>query len=118
MFRVTAGNDAGYGPASDEAKATPMAGPHIGAPTNLKVEAGDMMIMASWGKPTEGADLLKGYRLSARSQGRVYSSVDVGMKYEGTLDGLTNGVEYNVWVCGYDGYDVEAHCGISSNSCG
>ena len=110
MIRVTAGNDTGYGPPSDEVKATPMAGPHISEPTNFEVEVGDMMIMASWGKPTEGADLVKGYRLSARSAGNVVERVDVGMKYEGTLEGLTNGVEYFVVVCPYDGYDVSYSC--------
>ena len=110
MFRVSAGNDDGYGPASDEAKATPMAGPYIGAPTNLEVEAGDMMVMASWGKPETGEDMVKGYRVSTRSQGRVYKAEDVGMAYEATIEGLTNGVEYDVTVCPYDGRDVDYSC--------
>ena len=71
-----------------------------------------MMIMASWGKPDTGADLVKGYRLATYSQGSVYKAVDVGMKYEGTIEGLTNGVEYEVWVCAYDGYDVVADCAV------
>ena len=107
MFRVTAGNAAGYGPPSAEATATPERKPDISRPTNLRLEVGDMMIMASWGKPERGADLVKGYKAWTQSAGGVESDkVDVGMNYEVTFEGLTNGVEYDVIVCPYDGDDV------------
>ena len=97
MFRVTAGNDAGYGPPSDEAKATPTVGPYISQPTHLKVEAGDMMVMVSWRAPKVGADLVAGYRVSTRSTpGGVWEQKDAGMALKFTYEGLTNGVEYDV----------------------
>ena len=113
MFRVLAGNDAGYGPASDEAKATPTAPAYISRPTNLRVDPGDMMVMASWGKPKVGADLVAGYHVQTRSTpGSTWEEKDAGMVYEFTYEGLTNGVAYDVWVCPYDGDDVVdyAHC--------
>ena len=99
----------GYGGTpSDEAKDTPTdAGPYISVPTDFKVEVGDMMIMASWGKPVKvGADLVKGYTRADQVARRRVGIVDVGMKLRSHLEGLTNGVEYNVWVCPYDGADV------------
>ena len=113
MFSVTAGNAAGYGPRSDEAKATPTDRPYISRVTNLRVDPGDMMLMASWGEPETGADMVKGYKVSTYSQGRQFKSEqDVGMAYEATIEGLTNGVEYEVRVCPYDDgeEDVYAQC--------
>ena len=86
------------------------AGPDISVPTDVEVKVGDMMIMVSWGKPVKGADLVKGYTVRTRSRGGAWETVEVGMNYEVTIEGLTNGVEYDVWVCPYDGSDVSAHC--------
>ena len=45
MFRVLAGNAAGYGTPSDDAKTTPEEGPYISQPTHLKVEPGGVALL-------------------------------------------------------------------------
>ena len=126
LVRVRAVDSAGnMGEWSDNGSGTPMAGdtdpapptdagPDISAPTNFDVMPGDMMIMASWDKPGKGADLVKGYTVQTRSRGGAWDLVEVGMNYEVTIEGLTNGVEYDVWVCPYDGFDVRAACAVKT----
>ena len=65
-----------------------------------------MMVMVTWRAPKVGADLIEGYRVSTRSTpGGVWEQKDAGMALKFTYEGLTNGVEYDIRVCPYDGSD-------------
>ena len=78
----------------------------IGAPTEVMVKPGDMMLMVSWNKPDMGADMVKGYNVQYRQAGGAWSDINVLMERKATIEGLQNGVKYSVRVMAYGTGDM------------
>ena len=79
----------------------------IGAPTEVMVKPGDMMLMVSWNKPDMGADMVKGYNVQYRQAGGAWSDINVLMERKATIEGLQNGVKYSVRVMAYGTGDMK-----------
>jgi hypothetical protein len=71
----------------------------VGAPTEVKVESGDQMLMVSWNKPDMGADMVTGYMVQYQQVGGAWTD-HTGMMEERmtTIGSLINGVTYNVRI--------------------
>ena len=78
----------------------------IGPPTEVMVTAGETMIMVSWNKPDMGAPMVKGYTVEYRLAGGAWSSMNVLMEREATIEGLVNGAAYGVRVMAYGDGDM------------
>lgn len=70
------------------------------APTDVMVEAGDMMLTVTWDEPDDsGTSLVTGYRVQYRPAGGTWTVYHRnGLVRETTIEGLVNGVEYHVRV--------------------
>jgi hypothetical protein len=61
------------------------------APTDVMVEAGDMMLMVTWDKPEEGASAITGYSVQYRPVGADWIDHDhEGLVRETTIEGLVS----------------------------
>src|SRR5207249_3718020 len=96
-YKVTAVNEVGEGPPSNEASATPVSGDTAPSPPrSLSAAAGDARVALGWLAPSsDGGSPIPHYKLyrGTNSNNRSYS-VDVGdvLSYPDT--GLTNGQRY------------------------
>ncbi|MCY3821545.1 MAG: fibronectin type III domain-containing protein [Gammaproteobacteria bacterium] len=71
-----------------------------GVPTDVVVEADDMMLTVTWDKPdNRGSSPVTGYSVQFRQAGGVWADhAHDGLTRETTIDGLVNGVAYRVRV--------------------
>jgi hypothetical protein len=85
--------------ATTELEETPVPMVMVGAPTEVKVESGDQMLMVSWNKPDMGADMVTGYMVQYQQVGGAWTD-HTGMMEERmtTIGSLINGVTYNVRI--------------------
>ena len=98
MFRVTAGNAAGFGPVSEEAKATPVAAlpkpaPPTGTPA-VEVTPGDGMATVSWTAVEGATKYMVEWRTAAQTFGNADRQATVNPHQEYEIEDLKNGTEY------------------------
>jgi len=99
-FTITALNEIGEGPASDEVSLTPHgAATAPGAPAMLAPDAGDGQVALSWTAPaSDGGSLVTGYNVyqatSSGGQGATPVNADPIPGTSTTVDGLANGTQY------------------------
>ena len=96
-FRVTASNAVGESPASAQTSATPTAPP--GAPTGLRVTAGNGQMTVSWAQVSGATRYTVYYSTSTFSD--ITASTVISVSANGTsatITGLTNGTQYYVRV--------------------
>jgi fibronectin type 3 domain-containing protein len=95
-FWVTAVNQVGAGPPSNEVSAVPLTVP--GAPTGLTATPGGSQVTLSWAEPTSGGAAIDGYlifegtRPGGENPNPVNGSLVTDTSY--TVPGLTNGTTY------------------------
>jgi predicted phage tail protein len=98
-FTVTAINQVGTGPASNEAPATPVTTP--GAPTWLAVTPGNAQVSLSWAAPgSDGGSRVTGYDLYVGTKADLAGSKPIARVTSTvvTVTGVTNGTRYYFMV--------------------
>jgi fibronectin type 3 domain-containing protein len=100
-FKISTVGEAGEGELSNTIPATPEAPNPPSAPIIDQAVAGDSSIVVTWQRLTDSS--VAGYFVYYKEQGHAdYIQVDAGMENSYTINGLTNGMNYDVTVSAYD----------------